>query len=106
MAYAAPATRTWSVPRPLSLWTPRLLRNNHSYIGRLATVAGIVQLRAVRDDGQRIHLRLQADIVAGPGYAFDKNIGRHLVFVHRNIAEKVDIRNDILSPESVIGQRG
>ena len=85
---------------------PWLPRNNHANVRGCAAITGIVQLWAVRNNGQCLHLRLQADVVAGVRPACNENTGGHLVCVHRHITEEVDVGHYVFSSEPVLRQCG
>src|SRR5688572_11685331 len=81
---------------------PVTFHNPHPDRGRPAAAAGIVDLRAVRDDPQDVHLRAQVDMVAWPARRADEGQRIEAVVLdNRHAAKEVQVRYDVTPAELV-----
>src|SRR4051812_8346711 len=68
----------------------------HPYRRRVVPIAGIVDLRAVRDHGERIHLRPQCHLAAWQGDALCDRGGAGTLHGHTH--KEVHVRHDVAPP--------
>ncbi|MDH3538261.1 MAG: hypothetical protein OER87_21165, partial [Gammaproteobacteria bacterium] len=84
----------------------RGIADNYPNRSRLAAITRVVHLRAVGKDRKCIHVGPQANIIACTGMPRQEYTRHQLaIFVDGDVTEKIDVGDNVLSTETMPGQR-